>query len=261
MIVLVSVGTDDVEQSMPPPHVEALLPNSVQAERKQSESSVQASAPPRKPDVFLENRQLVRCGVELPQQRIPPPPVVTEFSVKVQSVSVGLEFVLRPMPPPNSAEFLSKLQSRNVGDVSKQKIAPPPCEPADVFPEKVQSLIRGIDESQKSIPPPLPSGKSLDVPVAELAENVQCDSTGADEYLQLSPPPRLAELPEKTQLVRVGQEPMRHSIPPPSESGIPSLSVNQQLLKVGDDSSQPTPAARKAELATKAQEVMVSSER
>lgn len=83
---------------------------------------------------------------------------------------------------------------------------PPPTLPA-VLLEMVQFAIVGEEELEFDIPPPLP--------LAELPVKTQLVRIGEAENWFEIPPPPLAELAENVQLVMVGEDEL-FCIPPPS---------------------------------------------
>jgi hypothetical protein len=86
----------------------------------------------------------------------------------------------------------------------------------------------GAEPERQYIPPP--AG-------AELPEKVQLVSVGEDDWLQVMPPPlELAELYENEHCVSVGED-RKQFIPPPSPA-VASLSEKAQSVRIGEDCPQ-----------------------
>ena len=93
------------------------------------------------------------------------------------------------------------------------------------FPQRMQLVMMGLQEKKLYIPPPPKA--------AELPEKVQLVTVGEDWLLYIPPPLVLVLLPEKEQLVTVGEAELALNIPPPLLLAL--LPEKEQLVTVGED--------------------------
>ena len=126
-----------------------------------------------------------------------------ELPEKVQLVTVGEEELKLYIPPPRSAELPEKVQLVTVGE------EPDVVHPAARIASRVAR--EGAVGHRRRGGAVVASRRPQ---VAELPEKVQLVTVGEESSLYIPPPEPPAELPEKVQLVTVGEEEPLH-IPPP----------------------------------------------